>query len=96
MIQLGFFPLLYPVSSLLIPWVLIPTTPLINIPTLNSIWVYIPKNQSVTYIKNIPEFEKDFYLKISGYTHNILKIPQIENKNGGNKDFVCQYFKPFI
>ena len=73
MIQLGFFPLLYPVSSLLIPWELIPTTPLINIPTLNSIWVYIPKNLSVTYIKNIPEFEKDFYLKISGYTHNILK-----------------------
>ena len=73
MVQLGFFPLLAPVSSLLIPRVPIPMAPLRNIPTLNSIWVHIPKNQPVTYIENIPEFGKDFYLKISGYTHNILK-----------------------
>lgn len=58
-----FFPLLYPVSSLLIPQVLILTIPLINIPTPNSIWVYIQKKQSVTYIKKFQNLGRIFIWK---------------------------------
>ena len=54
--------------------------PLIHIPTLKSVWVCIPENQSAVHNNNnnkILVFEK-FYLKITGYIHITFQPSQIE------------------
>ena len=63
-LQLDFFPLPYPISSLLIPQVLILTAPLIHMPILNSIQVCMSENQPVTCVKKHSVLGQDFYLKI--------------------------------
>ena len=80
------FPLLYPVSSLLIP-VLTPRASPIHIPALNSIQVCIPESQPATRIRKHSSIRGGLLLKITGYTrtYNILKTPN-KIQNGRNKD----------